>query len=161
MGAVSQRAGVLLGTFFGVGYFPLFPGTLASAIVVGLFLLLWPAADSPLWLLAIAVVGLPFAVAAAGVCVQRFGAADPRQVVVDEVLGQMIALAALPRGLPAPSGWKYGLLGLILFRVFDIVKPFPVGSMERLPRGWGVVSDDYAAGLYAFAMIRVVVWWAR
>lgn len=153
-----ERAGVILGTFFGAGYFPLGSGTLASAVMVALFVLLWPAEVSPLWLLAGAAALFAPAVWAAGACERQFGARDPGRVVVDEVLGQMIAFAALPRGQSAASDWKYWLLGFILFRFFDIVKPFPIRRSERLPGGWGVVADDCLAGAYAFAAVWAAVW---
>ncbi len=155
---MSQRAALILGTFFGAGYFPLGPGTLASALVVALFLLLWPSGASALWLLLGAGVLFAPAAWAAGACERHFGARDPGRIVVDEVLGQMIALAAVPRGHSAVSGWKYWLLGFILFRFFDIVKPFPIRRIERLPGGWGVVADDCWAGAYAFAAVRAAVW---
>lgn len=152
---VRERAAVVLGTFFGAGYFPAGPGTLASAITVGLYLLAWPAALSPLWLLAVATALYLPAVWSAGACAGYFGTRDPGRVVIDEVLGQAVALAALPR----PAGWKYCLAGFILFRIFDIVKPFPIGRSERLAGGWGIVTDDCFAGLYAFVALRAAVWW--
>ncbi len=154
----GEPLGVALGTFFGVGYFPMGPGTLASALTVGLCLWLGPAGASPLWLLAAPALLIAPAAWAAGACERRFGSCDPRQVVLDEVLGQMIALAAVPRGLTVGAGWKYSLLGFILFRFFDIVKPFPVRRLERFPRGWGVMADDYGAGVYAFAALQIAVW---
>ncbi len=153
----ALRAGVMFGTLFGIGYFPFGPGTLASAVVVALYLLLWPAWASPLWLLAAAALLFVPAAWAAGACERQSGARDPGSVVADEVLGQMIALAALPGGRSAASVWKYWLLGFILFRFFDIVKPFPVRRSERLPGGWGVVADDCCAGLYAFIAVRAAI----
>lgn len=73
------------------------------------------------------------------------GVKDPQFVVVDEVSGQMLTyLLAL-----APANWKYLLLGFILFRVFDIWKPFPARQAESLPGGWGIMADDWVAGVYA------------
>ncbi len=149
-----RRAGVLLGTFLGAGYFPFGPGTFASAITTALCLLLWPAHLSPLWLLAGAAVLYFPGVWAGGQCEDYFGRHDPGHVVIDEVIGQMMALAAVPSlGL---AGWKYTLLGFILFRVFDIVKPFPARRSEKLPRGFGIVTDDCVAGAYAFIVVMAV-----
>lgn len=149
----ARRAGVALGTFLGAGYFPLGPGTFASAIVAALCLLLWPAHLSPLWLLAgAAALYLP-AVWGAGQCEDHFGRHDPGQVVIDEVIGQMIGLAAVPS--LAAAQWRYVLLSFILFRLFDIVKPFPVRRSEQFPRGFGIVTDDCLAGLYAFGLVMV------
>jgi phosphatidylglycerophosphatase A len=70
---------------------------------------------------------------------------DPQFVVIDEVSGQMLTyLAAL-----APANWKYLLVGFILFRAFDIWKPFPARQAESLPGGWGIMADDWVAGIYA------------
>jgi phosphatidylglycerophosphatase A len=70
-------------------------------------------------------------------------------VVIDEVAGQMIALIA------APVNWKYMLAGFILFRSFDIVKPFPLRRLEELPGGTGIMMDDVGAGLYALALLQL------
>jgi phosphatidylglycerophosphatase A len=78
---------------------------------------------------------------------------DPQFVVVDEVTGQMLTyLLAL-----APANWKYLLLGFILFRVFDIWKPFPARQAESLPGGWGIMADDWVAAVYA----AIGLWIAR
>ena len=79
------------------------------------------------------------------------GLKDPQFVVIDEVAGQLIALIA------APVAWKSLLLGFILFRVFDIVKPPPVRQLEHLPEGFGIVIDDVGAGLYALAVMQAVL----
>jgi phosphatidylglycerophosphatase A len=152
-----RRAGVACGTFFGAGYFPKGPGTFASAITVALVLLLWPAGLSPLWLLAGAAALYFPGVWAGGQCEDHFGRQDPGEVVIDEVIGQMIGLAAVPS--LAVAGWKYTLLGFILFRLFDITKPFPVRRSEKLPRGFGIMTDDCLAGFYAFAGVSLARWW--
>jgi phosphatidylglycerophosphatase A len=76
---------------------------------------------------------------------------DPQFVVIDEVAGQLITLIAVP------VSWKSLLLGFILFRGFDIVKPPPVRRLERLPQGVGIVIDDVGAGLYALAVMQVLL----
>ena len=76
---------------------------------------------------------------------------DPQFVVIDEVAGQWITL------LFAPVAWKTLLAGFILFRAFDIVKPPPVRQLERLPEGTGVVVDDVAAGIYALAVLQLLL----
>lgn len=94
---------------------------------------------------------------AAGRVEQQTGRKDPQEVVVDEVSGQWLALLASPGMLSGALGWKYFLAGLILFRVFDITKPFPAGRAESLPGGWGIMADDWVAGAYAAACL----WLAR
>jgi phosphatidylglycerophosphatase A len=79
------------------------------------------------------------------------GLKDPQFVVIDEVAGQLITLIAIP------VSWKSLLLGFILFRLFDIVKPPPVRQLERLPEGIGIVVDDVAAGLYALVIMQVAL----
>ncbi|MGD0306183.1 MAG: phosphatidylglycerophosphatase A [Candidatus Acidiferrales bacterium] len=105
-----------------------------------------------------------------------WGLKDPQRVVIDEVSGQHLALlvgGTLPTlthvvqkspgltlamlGANAPLGWKYLLLGFILFRLFDIWKPFPARQAESLPGGWGIMADDWIAGLYA----AIGLWLAR
>ena len=104
------------------------------------------------------------------------GIKDPQHVVIDEVAGQHLTLLVplIPIGLPNLSAhmdfsmyaiyfalsllnWKYLLLGFILFRVFDIWKPWPVRQLERLPGGWGIMADDWMAGIYAAILLRVAL----
>jgi phosphatidylglycerophosphatase A len=139
-------------TAFGSGYSPFAPGTAGSAVGVLLF---WPMAGWP-WpwqagaCLALLLVG---ALAATRVA-QSVGSKDPGIVVVDEVLGQWLTLLALPF-TPATA-----VLGFLLFRAMDIVKPWPARDLERLPGGWGIMADDVAAGVYAHLALRVglLVW---
>jgi len=76
---------------------------------------------------------------------------DPQFVVIDEVAGQLVALIAVP------FVWKTFLAGFILFRVFDISKPFPIRRLERLPEGTGIVVDDLGAGLYALLIVHLLL----
>ena len=137
-----------LGTFFGSGLLKPGPGTYASVAA----LLLWYAAahifnPSPLTLAIgtaiaatiVTLIGIPAATIVAREC----GKKDPGHVVIDEVAGQLIALIALP----ATPG--YALVGFFLFRFFDIFKPWPIRSLEKLPEGTGIMLDDVAAGLLA------------
>jgi phosphatidylglycerophosphatase A len=136
----------VVATAFGSGYAPVAPGTAGSA--VGL-LLLWPLAalSWPWQLLASAVVFVAGALAAGRVA-ERVGIKDPGIVVVDEVVGQWVSLVGLPL-TPATAA-----LGFVLFRALDVVKPWPARDLERLPRGWGIMADDVAAGVYAHLALR-------
>jgi phosphatidylglycerophosphatase A len=96
--------------------------------------------------LAATAAGIP----AATRVVRGSGEEDPSHVVIDEVAGQLLALVW------APPGWKTALAGLILFRVFDILKPFPLRSLERLPGGFGIMLDDLGAGLYSLVLLQVL-----
>ena len=140
----------LVATFFGVGYAWPGPGTYASAITV----VLWVGAArglSSAWTLpaaiaaavAITLAGIPVSTTVA----RESGRKDPGFVVIDEVAGQMVAMIGLP------LNWKYLLASFILFRSFDIVKPFPLRRLEKLPEGMGIMMDDVGAGLYALVLL--------
>ncbi len=158
MAASSQSVGRkstipwLIATFFGVGYLGPGPGTYASVAAV---LLWWGASHfvpAP-WLLPVEI-GLAVAITLIGispstVVARESGRDDPGFVVIDEVAGQMIALIGVP------LHWKYLLASLILFRVFDIVKPFPLRRLEKLTEGTGIMMDDVGAGLYALVLLQI------
>jgi len=127
-------------------------------------------------LVALVVVGL-IGVWSSSRAATYAGAKDPQHVVIDEVSGMQLTLilAIVPLGLPThllPAddasvfalysalsllNWKYLLLGFILFRVFDIWKPWPIRRLERLPGGWGIMADDWMAGIYAAILLRVAL----
>lgn len=138
-------------TFFGAGLGKPGPGTWGSVgavLVWALFgFLAHPAPHTMLIaLVAGIVVSIVAGVPAATIAARESGRHDPGFVVIDEVAGQWIAL------LWSPFGWKHGLVALVLFRLFDITKPFPARQLEQLPEGWGIVFDDVAAGLYALGV---------
>ena len=81
---------------------------------------------------------------------------DPQIVVIDEVAGQLIAYMGLATPRTFGVSWKYLLLGFILFRIFDIWKPFPARQAESLPGGLGIMADDWIAGIYAALVLWVV-----
>ena len=148
----KSRGSWLMATFFGVGHMYPGPGTWASAVTVALW---WIAAHFivPGWhipaaiLIAVAVtlLGIP----PSTVVARESGREDPGFVVIDEVAGQMIAL------IGAPLSWNYLLAGFILFRSFDILKPFPLRRLEKLPGGTGIMMDDVGAGLYALVLLQL------
>jgi phosphatidylglycerophosphatase A len=139
-----NRTAAWIATWFGCGYAPVGPGTAGSAAAVLLALLAYAQWHfSPLWLLAPAAVLLAPGIWAAGVVAKNLQQEDPGLVVVDEVIGQWITLAGA-----TTLNWKSWLAGFILFRLFDIWKPFPVRQLEALPGGTGIVADDVMAGLY-------------
>jgi phosphatidylglycerophosphatase A len=143
-----RKLAIVLATFCGAGYSPVAPGTAGSlaAIIIAVLLRLPP------WQYAVlaAVLFLP-AVWAADVTARAVEKKDPGLVVVDEVIGQWIALAGA-RTLT----WETYLAAFILFRLFDIWKPPPVRQLESLPGGWGINADDVMAGVYA----ALVLWLA-
>ena len=144
----------LVATFFGAGRIKPGPGTWASVATVLVWALLaWrlpPSYRSPAAILLsvfVIAVGIPAATAVA----RAAGRKDPQWVVIDETAGQLIALIGVP------LAWKTFLAGLILFRLFDILKPPPVRQLERLPEGTGIMMDDVAAGLYALGIVHLLM----
>lgn len=139
----------MVATAFGSGYSPFAPGTAGSAVALLLF---WPLARLGWsWRLAACLGVLALGTWAASRVAAAVGRKDPGLVVVDEVVGQWITLLGLPFTVPVVLG------GFVLFRVMDIVKPWPARALERLPSGWGIMADDVAAGLYAHLALRVLL----
>lgn len=136
-----------LATFFGVGFFPKGPGTAGTVATIPLVLLLsWA---GPLVYMAFVIILLPLAVISAQVYEDDKGGHDHKEIVIDEVLGFMIAMTWLP------MTWKAMLAGFLLFRVLDIFKPFPIGYLDKkIPGGLGVVLDDVAAGIIASIILQ-------
>ena len=152
MQKVVDRLARVVATAFGCGYSPFAPGTAGSAVGVLLF---WPMAVLPWpWQLGASAVLFVVGSLAAGRVARRVGLKDPSIVVVDEVVGQWVTLTALPF-TPAIV-----VLGFLLFRAMDVVKPWPARDLERVPGGWGIMADDVAAGIYAHLALRVglLVW---
>jgi len=141
----GPRWAVLSASVLGLGFSPRMPGTIGSA--VALFLML------PAWLVppdlffVVPLVGLAGSMLLARLAIPPVlvatGKRDPQFIILDEVAGMMVAL------LLCPPVFLRILLAFALFRVLDILKPFPVDRLERLPGWWGVVADDLAAGLLA------------
>jgi phosphatidylglycerophosphatase A len=166
----NPHLALFVATAGGLGYFPKAPGTWGSLVGVAIFgffdylspLEILPNSNHMLWARALWVatwmLPLTLFIAAAGVWAssqveKRFAEKDPQYVVIDEVSGQHLTyVLALALG-----SWKYLLLGFILFRVFDIWKPFPARRAESLPGGWGIMADDWIAGIYA----AIGLWLAR
>ena len=150
----------------GVGYFPIAPGTLGSLVGVGLYLTIWTSAHqfltsraleaklsavylyTPLmaFMLLVAFAVTMLGVWSASRTENLQQKKDPSIVVIDEVAGQMIALLSLPFWLPT---WWSILSAFILFRLFDIWKPYPIRRLEALESGLGIMGDDVLAGVYA------------
>ncbi len=146
-----KRFALLLATWFGCGYAPKGPGTAGS---LGALLVAWPFRHQPPWFFAaLAVAILAPAIWSAGSTALQTGKKDPQIVVIDEVVGQWIALAGA--GVYSPWAW---IAAFILFRLFDIWKPWPVRQLERLPGGTGIVMDDVMAGVYAALVLYLAGW---
>ena len=147
-----------VGTFFGAGLLRPGPGTYGSIAAA----LLWfgaihAARPSPqaaaLCTLAAAILITLIGIPASSIVARESGREDPGHVVIDEVAGQLFALIAIP------ADWKHALLALLLFRLFDITKPWPIRRLESLPEGTGIMLDDVAAGLLALACGHLLLLW--
>ncbi|MBP1633704.1 MAG: pgpA [Acidobacteria bacterium] len=146
-----RRLALVLATAGYTGYFPVAPGTVGSAVGLVLFAAIrWagmPALEVAV-LLAVAASG----VWAAGEAERHFGRTDPGYIVIDEVAGMLLTL------LLVPVSRGGAVAGFLVFRLFDIVKPFGARQCERLPGGFGVMTDDLVAGLYGNLTMRLLVW---
>lgn len=148
---LSSRLGLALASAAYSGYAPVAPGTVGSAVALPLWFLLRISGST--WAEPAAILLLFLAgVWSARVAERETGVDDPGIVVIDEVVGMLISLLWLP------MTWQVALAGFLFFRVYDILKPFPAGRLERLRQGWGVMADDAAAGVYAYASVRFLLW---
>ena len=135
---------------WGVGYLPLIPGTFGSLVGVGIFLLLRRTAVG----LIVVIVAVTFAGIWAGSRTEELGdKKDPGKVVVDEVAGQLIAM--LPLAFFTQWSIAAVLLSFVLFRFFDIVKPYPANRLQDLKGGFGIMFDDLVAGVYAAVLVTI------
>jgi phosphatidylglycerophosphatase A len=146
---VITRLGLAVATVFGLGYAPVAPGTFGSAAGLLVWWLL-PASDAAqgaaiLVLLALGSWG-------GNIAEHHFGRTDPGQVVIDEVMGMLITLFL------NPVGWIGALGGFFLFRLFDVIKPYPANRLEQLPGGVGVMADDAMAAVYANLALRAALY---
>ena len=145
----SRIPALLVATALGVGYAPRAPGTFGSAAG----LVLWWLLPHTTAVQAAAIVVLFVVGSWSGSVAERhFGKTDPGQVVVDEVMGMLITLFL------NPVGWLGAIGGFLLFRVADVIKPFPANRLEALPGGVGVMADDAMAAVYANLALRTCIW---
>jgi phosphatidylglycerophosphatase A len=146
---VIDRVGLLIATALGVGYVRFASGTFGSVVGLGV----WAVMPASAKMQAVTIV-LLFAVGSwsGSVAERHFGRTDPSEVVFDEVVGMLITLFL------NPVGWIGAIVGFLLFRVSDIVKPFPADRLEHLHGGIGVMADDAMAAIYANLALRFCLW---
>lgn len=143
---------LLIATFGYVGFFPIAPGTAGSLAALALFSFVrW--VGMPAFELGTIVAVLAVGIWSANGAERALGRKDPGPVVIDEVLGMLITLALLPVSLTGVA------VGFLLFRLFDVVKPYPAGRLEHLPGGYGIMLDDAMAAVYAHLVLRLCMWW--
>ena len=148
--ALLDWVAIAFATAGGAGFFPKMPGTIGSLVGVLLYVVLETYGltrfNLPL-LVVLVIIGVWSATR-----VEALWGQDAQRIVIDEVVGQMLTLGFVYR--EGKSAVITGaVLGFVLFRVFDIVKPYPIRHLERLPGGIGVIADDLGAGIYAFLIL--------
>ena len=158
-------------TTWGVGYLPLAPGTWGSMVGIAIYILLehayvalamtaagesvsavtfgaWASALLLFFIVLLAAAGIW----GSGRSIELLGNEDPSEAVVDEVLGQLIVFLFVPFGL----GWSLIVAGFLLFRLFDIWKPYPINDLQQLKGGLGICADDIVAGVYAGIVLAII-----
>jgi len=145
---------VLVATMFGAGRAPIAPGTVGTLAAVPLAVLAERYLPEWGFLLAAAGVAL-LGVWASGVTARVMAVQDPGEVVIDEVAGYFVTLLFLPASLWTRP-WTVFVAGFVLFRAMDVIKPQPARWAEGLPAGWGIMTDDLIAGVYANLALRVL-----
>ncbi len=145
------RLAFAIATVFKAGYIPIAPGTVGS--IIGL-LVFWLIKDYTSFTIEMFVAAALFfaGVWASTIVEQVLERHDPGVVIVDEVVGMLVALMLLPPTITVM------FLAFLLFRVFDIIKPYPARWCEQLSRGWGIMMDDVVAGLYVNVLIHIILW---
>jgi len=141
---------VLIATAGGVGFLPGMPGTAGAAVGVGIYLAI--VVSDTFWLYLPVLTGLTIAGVWAANSVEELWGHDASRIVIDEVVGQLIALGFVTR-IGTVNLVTGAILGFLLFRFFDILKPFPIRRLELLPGGVGVMADDIGAGIFALGVL--------
>jgi phosphatidylglycerophosphatase A len=145
-----MRLGLFISTCGYLGYVPVAPGTFGSAAGLLVYAAVrWSGSSA----FELAVIVLLFAVGvwSSGVAERHFGGVDPAPVILDEVVGMLITLAFIPVSIPG------AIVGFLLFRLFDVVKPWPANRLEALHGGLGIMADDAMAGVYGNVAMRLLV----
>ena len=137
-----------IATVFGIGRSSIAPGTLGSAVGLGISAIL---AVEPIWQIAGCLTAVALALWSAGPVARAMKQADPSCIVIDELAGMMVAAALLP------VTWKVYLFAFALFRLLDILKPLPLRQIQRLPGSWGIVLDDFLAGFLTNLALRLAL----
>ena len=145
-----RNPSIFIATCGYVGHVPVAPGTAGSIVGLALYGAAGLLGGTQVQIGLLAVV-LAVGVWSSSASERHFGKTDPGQVVIDEVAGMLITLLGLQ------VSWGGALAGFLAFRFFDVVKPFPARQAERLRGGWGVMTDDVIAGLYANLALRLLL----
>jgi phosphatidylglycerophosphatase A len=149
MSTAGRRLVLFFATGFGSGFVPVMPGTAGTAAGVVLFFILSPLSLSLYLLTTVAFIFI--SIWNAHQAALYLQVKDPPQIVIDEIAGYLVTMASFP------FTWPYVAAGFIIFRVFDIIKPYPAGWIDRkVAGGYGIVLDDVAAGIYANVVLQII-----
>ncbi len=148
---MSVRLNRFIATAAGIGYLPLAPGTWAAVVTAIIwFLLSQSFPQLPVWQTPVIIFIIAAGIYSSGKLITEKDK-DPGYIVIDEVAGMLITLLFVP-----PTILNYSI-GLLLFRIFDILKPFGIKKMEKMQMGWGIMSDDILAGVYSTIILRAFI----
>ncbi|RLD12178.1 MAG: phosphatidylglycerophosphatase A [Chlamydiae bacterium] len=151
---MKQKISKFIATFGGIGLFPFAPGSvgsIAGLIILGAISFAPSAAYQIILQILFLLIFIPLGVIASSAYEKYFRKIDPKEVVIDEVVGMVITLFALPFSL------FNVIAGYLLFRFLDIVKPFPIGKLQNIKGGWGIMADDIAAGIVSAVILRLLI----
>lgn len=148
---MNRKLILFFATGGGVGFLPGAPGTYGTAVAV---LLYWAVANLPTWhYLLFTFTFSFFSVWVAGLAEQSFQEHDSQKIVIDEIAGYLVTMLFIP------FHWKYSIAGFVVFRLFDIMKPWPIRLIDRKWKGgWGVVGDDLLAGIFGCLVMQGLIW---
>lgn len=147
------RLAVFVATAAYCGYAPVAPGTFGSAAGLVVYLLVWYTKSRVVEAALIAVISV-IGIWSATHAERFFGGIDPGPVVIDEVLGMLVTLAFIP------VGFSGAIAGFVIFRILDVLKPWPANRLEHLHSGAGIIADDAMAGVYSNICLRLLIWLA-
>ncbi|MEE8341509.1 MAG: phosphatidylglycerophosphatase A [Candidatus Neomarinimicrobiota bacterium] len=139
----------LISTIFNVGYLPMAPGTWGSLVAFAVWFIIIELTSTVTFIVAIIIIFI-LGVYTSSITEKHLSKKDPSVIVIDEWVGQWIALLFLPKSI------LWGFCAFLLFRLFDIWKPFPIKTLDNMPRGWGIMLDDVLAGVYALLVLNII-----
>ncbi|MGE5402061.1 MAG: phosphatidylglycerophosphatase A [Ignavibacteriales bacterium] len=139
----------LLGTGFYTGFIPFAPGTFGSLAALLIYFI--PGFESPLIMIPFILLFFFWGIKIGDKFEVEFGGKDPSECTIDEVVGMWITLLFLPKTL------KIAIFGFVIWRIFDIIKPFPARNAEKLPGGLGIMLDDVIASVYSCIIVHIVI----
>ena len=145
---MNRVAAEWIGTVFYIGKLPLAPGTWASIFAVLCWYFLFQSVNHFV-LPAVSIFLFLIGGIASDTIVKHSKEHDPSRIVIDEWVGQWVALSMMPVNI------RTGIVAFVAFRIFDIIKPGPVRKMEKIPGGWGIMADDVMAGIMAYFVVLI------